>query len=272
MSEVTNIILSLNIVYLLISIAFVPILYAIRTYRWKIMLNSIGVEQPFIKLYYAMVAGICYGLLTPGKAGELCRTYYISGNRSETLTTIMVEKIMDVAILIILCTLTIPIFFNEYPTFKYLLAICFLAVVLGTLSAINRKFVNFFGYFFKIREDSKETYMISFKKLLSNRSLLLSSGLIGLGFYFVAYISAIFLLKSMGIAPLAVVSLPIIILMGNIPVTISGLGLRESVGAVCFVLLGIEGAYGVSFSLLEFLIFSVLAGLIGYILVIRGEL
>ena len=87
-------------------------------------------------------------------------------------------------------------------------------------------------------------------------------------YYLIAYISAFFLLLALDANTLAVISLPLIVLMGNIPITISGLGLRESVATILFILLGEEGAYGFSFSILIFLTFTLLPGVLGYFLVI----
>jgi hypothetical protein len=64
--------------------------------------------------------------------------------------------------------------------------------------------------------------------------------------------------------------LPIVVLMGNIPITISGLGLRESIGSLCFVLLGESAANGFVFSLLLFIFITVIPAIFGYVIIMIG--
>ena len=91
-------------------------------------------------------------------------------------------------------------------------------------------------------------------------------------YYTLSYVIGYLILLSLNIDTFAVITLPIIVLIGNMPITISGLGLRESVAALCFVLLGIDGMYGFSFSLIQFGIITLIPGLVGYGLFIKSGL
>jgi glycosyltransferase 2 family protein len=271
-SEILEIMFSINIYYFIISLAFVPVMYALRTYRWKIFLESLAIHRSFLNLYKNLIIGLFYGLLTPGKVGEVCRANYMREDRSAVISTICVEKITDISILVILCAISIYIFFKSDIYFLYTLLICFLILIAMSIALINKKLINFISNLLKIDQTSRDSYLNGLKTLSTDKNALMQSTVIGFFYYIIAYISSFFLILSMDVDPIAVASYPIITLMGNIPLTISGVGLRESVGGVCFVLLGLEGAYGVTFSLLMFLIYVLVPGLLGYILIINNDL
>jgi uncharacterized membrane protein YbhN (UPF0104 family) len=105
--------------------------------------------------------------------------------------------------------------------------------------------------------------------LFKHRPLMGGVLLITASYYAINYIIGYFILLALNVDVIAVITIPIIILIGNVPITISGLGLRESVGAVCFTLLGGEGTYGFSFSLILFGIITLIPGLAGYILAMK---
>lgn len=264
LTEVITILSSVNRIYLVISIALVPVLYLIRTIRWSILLRSIGMNKPMFVIFRVMMIGTFYGLITPGKVGELGRAYHLAEKKSATISTILMEKIIDIMILVALNILTVIIFFNNYDAFKYSILICALGILIFTLAMTNKKLIFLFAKPFGTKEKDVNLCTDSFLMLLNDRSAIFKSTLLAVVYYLVNYVFAYFLLISLNINPLAVIALPIIILMGNVPITISGLGLRDSVSAVCFVLLGKSGADGISFSILIFITMILLPGIFGY--------
>ena len=118
LSDVAGILLSLNIYYYIISVLIVPILYIIRTIRWEILLESMDIRNPFANLFKILIIGVFYGLITPGKVGELGRAYHLNGQKTKIVPTIIIEKITDIFSLIMLSVLTIILFFNDYSDFN----------------------------------------------------------------------------------------------------------------------------------------------------------
>lgn len=267
--EVISIFSSANIIFLAISMFFVLLLYLIRTYRWEILLNSIGVHRSFVDLFKVLMIGTFYGLFTPGKVGELGRAYHLAEKKSATISTILVEKLIDIVVLIVASILTINIFFYDYKFFKYFILACAIGTLAFSLAMMNKRFISMCAKPLKIKEDDVSLYVYSFLLLLKDRQAIYKTTLLAIVYYLVAYIFAYFLLLSLNIGSLGIIALPIIILMGNVPVTISGVGVRESVGAACFVMLGMSSAEGLSFSMLLFLSMILLPGIFGYLMVIR---
>ena len=268
LSDVIDILSSLRLSYFVIALMSVPVLYIIRTYKWCILLGSIKIKKPFGNLFEIVLMGVFYGLLTPGKVGEIGRAYHLEEKKSETIPTILMEKIIDIFILVILSLLTVILFFYDCSAFWYILLSLIVLLILAILLLSNKKFILLISKPFKIEGESVDIYINKFSKLINDKRAMSKVTLLTICYYLIAYISAFFLLLALDANTLAVISLPLIVLMGNIPITISGLGLRESVATILFILLGEEGAYGFSFSILIFLTFTLLPGVFGYFLVI----
>ncbi len=116
--EILSIIYSLNLFYLIGAVILVPVLYVIRTVRWNIFLNSVGITLPFFQSLKILLIGNFYGLVTPGKVGELGRAYHLNEKKVLTIPTIIMEKMTDIFTLILLSLHTI-IFYFQKKTFMH---------------------------------------------------------------------------------------------------------------------------------------------------------
>jgi uncharacterized membrane protein YbhN (UPF0104 family) len=147
--------------------------------------------------------------------------------------------------------------------------VCGIATILGILLLINKKIMVFLTGFLNIDQDSCEQFIENFRGLLHDYSLVGYSFLISLFYYLVAYLIGYFVILSGGFDPIVLITLPIIVLIGNIPITLSGLGLRESIGSIAFVYLGETAANGFVFSFTLFVLISLIPGLCGYFLTMK---
>jgi len=110
---VYDVMIKSNIFLILTSIFFVPVLYLIRVMKWDALLRSAGIHENFFKLFRIMLIGIFYGMITPGKAGEVARAYYLDSDKSVTIPTIIWDRVIDFFVLIILCLLSILFLFKD---------------------------------------------------------------------------------------------------------------------------------------------------------------
>ncbi len=255
--------------YFIIAVSFVPILYILRTYRWKLYLQHLGVDTHFPKLLKTLMIGQFYGLVTPGKLGEFGRVYHLHASKAVTIPTVIAEKIVDLFVLSVLGLITVFIFFPSQGVMVGLLLVFLCVLIIGAGILTNRKAIDYVVKRFGVTEEEVETYIASIRSLFKHRPLMGGVLLITASYYAINYIIGYFILLALNVDVIAVITIPIIILIGNVPITISGLGLRESVGAVCFTLLGGEGTYGFSFSLILFGIITLIPGLAGYILAMK---
>jgi hypothetical protein len=83
--EIIQIFLSLNIFYLIGALFLVLVLYMIRTLRWNLFLRSFSITLPFLQSFKILLIGTFYGLVTPGKIGEVGRAYHMDEKKVLTV-------------------------------------------------------------------------------------------------------------------------------------------------------------------------------------------
>jgi len=267
--NIDNTLTNAKLSLLMLSMLLTPLLYLIRAIKWNLLLKCNGINEKFSKVFIALVIGVFYGILTPGKTGELMRVFYIPHEKSKALPTILWEKLTDIFALILLSILSIIIFFNN-SILIYSIFLLLFVVVIGIFFIMNERIVNFVFNLLSISKESKGNYLEGMYKILYNKGVMFRAFTLTLLYYTVALIVGAVVLRALDpdINILLTFSLPILILLGNLPITISGLGLREFVAVLCFNVLGEETSIGFLFSILLFSIIIVIPGIVGYILMI----
>lgn len=90
-----------NPVILLLYVVAIAVLLTVLTWRWDVILRSRGIKVPFSKLYIYRIIGVSINFLTPGPrvGGEPTQASLLTKHDidfTEGLTTIMIDKIIDV--------------------------------------------------------------------------------------------------------------------------------------------------------------------------------
>jgi len=271
--EVVSVLFDANILLLLISISLVPAAYVIKAVKWNILLRHVRIQMNFLTILKVILIGTFYGMLTPGRVGEIARSYYLEHKKSITTPTILWDRLTDVFALILLSFFSfLFLFSNNMILIELILALICLFVMIIFL-IINPKIISFFTKLIKLPEESKDSYLDTMRAILSSKKVLFKVFIWSLCYYLIISILALIALKALdfNINMLLFFAVPMLILVGNLPITISGLGLRELVSVLCFTALGEEASVGFSFSILVFIITMVIPGIIGgcYILTMR---
>jgi len=269
--EITSTMLSLNLFYLAFAAILVPVLLVLRTLRWNqyLIINEINI--PFLEAFRVLLIGNFYGLITPGHLGEIGRAFHLEEKKTITLPTIILEKSVDICTLIVLSSLTIFLVFPENTVLIYLILICCIAAPLGFFLLTKKELLIPLTGLAGIDKNDCELFSDAIWSMVNNYSLISLSFLISLIYYAIAYLISYIVAIAAGFNPLVCITLPIIVLMGNIPLTIAGLGLRESVGSILFMYLGESAADGIVFAFVLFILISVMPAFLGYILAMMGE-
>jgi len=247
--------------------------YGGRALRWLYLLRLGGVALRGAEAYRLTLLGIFYGMLTPGRVGELGRAFHLGLPAARTLPSVIWDRLADILLLELL---SLPAFVvlragpGGGAGYGMLLA-AYLAVVLvtvvamavldspGALTRLARAVPRAAGAIAGWRQSA--TGML--------RSRAFARGLAaGLFFYALNFAGAVLLLDRLAPGHPRTLALlfPLIILLGNLPVAFGGLGLREQVSAAAFGRLGASAAVGPVFSLLWFLVVTVIPALIGLVL------
>jgi len=269
--KVYDVMINSNISLLLVSTFFVPILYSIRVLKWNALLCSVGIQHNFFKLFRVLLIGTFYGMITPGKAGEIMRAYYLDSEKSITIPTIIWDRVIDLFVLIILCILSILFLFHDNNLF---LAAVFSFLILIVTSAVflNKKIIYFLLSLINLNISTSKKFIDTIHIIKSDIRILSKIVILSLCYYIVNIIIAVILLRALNNEVNTYVAFTwlIIVLIGNIPITISGLGLREYIAIMSFKALGENAEIGFSFSTLLFLMITLFPGLIGYLFIFKS--
>ena len=272
LKEVVNLFLTIPFSVLAILFLLTFIIFLIKAIKWGILLKSININIKLIEIFKIVLIGIFYGMITPAKIGDFLKCYHIDYSKSDVIPTILWDRIIDIAVLILLSILSVFLFFRDWTIIHvvFLLTVTFVSII---ILITNQKTIAFFTNLLKIPEGTRKKFIENMIKIRGNKKAILMVFAWTLCFYIVLMIISICILRSFDprMELSIVFFVPVIILVANIPVTISGLGLREYAAILCFTTVNQPTAIGFAFSLTLFTITSLFPGIIGYILHLNYE-
>ena len=236
-----------------------PIVVLLGVYKWKLLVNGSGFKATWKSFATSYLGGMGIGLFTPMRVGELSRIFFLSGNREVLLGAALLDKAIDLQILIFLSTIGCLLVFGMK-----------MAVIFGGSSILLLSIILFPTLYNPVK---KKILLLPFKEKLqrlfvsienlphSVKYLCLLIRLFVGGINVVQY--GLLLNAFEPVSFLVVFSvLPIIVLISNFPITIGGLGLREGVAALMLTSFGVSPAIAVRSSFLLFWINNLLPGAI----------
>ena len=157
--EVMELVSQASIFWVLIFIASFMLGHYVRTFRWKVILNSVKPDTKMNNLFGALMIGYGVNCVTP-KLGEVTRAIMIGKyenlSRSSMFGTVIVERVIDIIALGSAVLISAFIWSsNLYETFPWLEAALYIsAIILFTVLLmiyLSIKFrEKFYGYILKI--------------------------------------------------------------------------------------------------------------------------
>jgi len=241
--------------------------YWARALRWSLLLRHAAIEVPPLESYRLTLVGVLYGLVTPGRIGELGRVLHLRWPRARTLPSALWDRLSDVLLLELL---SLPAFavLSLHRTALFWIFLAVVALTLGLVATLNsrrllaaaiRRFPRL-GPRLEIWREGAAGVVGSGRFGLS-----LAAGLV---FYALNFTGALLLLRSLAPGSSAAFTLvfPVLILLGNVPISFGGLGVREQVAAMTFTQLGAAPAVGPVFSLVWFSLATLAPAVAGAVL------
>ena len=146
--------------------------YFFRILRWSIMLSAAGSRTNFATAIAPFLGSIGLNNLLPLRLGDLVRAVVfpcaMGVSRSSSIATIILERLIDVTILLLCFTLGL-IFVPSVISHNFKDSIIFLIIVVCVLLIASLFFSRFFCELFKkFTQNSKNINVIKFNSLLSN--------------------------------------------------------------------------------------------------------
>ena len=237
----------------------------ISTLRWKLLLPGVlGIR----KLFSLYMIGAFFNMLLPGIiGGDAIKGFYLykaTGKGALTLASIFMDRYLGFVVLIAICAIAFPFGYTylQGSRVEWLLPAIVVSFIIASLLTFGLRLgrrikliSQFYDYFHAYRNQKEiigKTLLLSvfiqFSGIFSVYILTLG---IGQHIPFLAYL----------------IFLPLIILFSTLPISISGLGVREGAFVLFLGLIGIKPEVATAISLSWFVTMSAgsLLGLIEYI-------
>jgi uncharacterized protein (TIRG00374 family) len=254
-----------------------PLNIHIKVVRWQLLLRTRGIRFPTGRAWLSFLTSAYVAMLTPGRVGDVLRVQYLRHDAdvpySEGLASIVMDR---------LCDLYVLAGFVAFAAVRYAHAIagqlayltwgCVAAVVLGPLvlfiPGIAERVLG--ALYKRIGRDPEGKGLGRFLEAVrANVGWPLAITVpVTAATFLVNYVQGSMIAHAMGI-DLSFVDvmclLAIASLLGLLPISVSGVGVREAFFAILFPTLGQTREVGVTFGLLVFAVIYVAITLMGFI-------
>ncbi|UCE78362.1 MAG: flippase-like domain-containing protein [Nitrospiraceae bacterium] len=254
--QILSVIRSINPVYFLSASLIYILAQLVSAFRWKLLLTEAFSIRRLFSLY---MIGAFFSSFLPGIiGGDAVKAYYLNKDAKKlslTLASIFMDRYIGYTALMIIGITSFPFALRYFGTSEsvWIIPVIFIAFVIGSFLffglRVGRRFkgvTDFYDYF-KRMKTKKDAVMKAF--LLSLIIQLLNFAMI--------IVLAFGLGKNIPILVLCVV-LPIVVTVTSIPISVSGLGVREGAFMILLGLIGVSPEVSTSLSLTWF--FSIFVG------------
>ncbi|MDD4955064.1 MAG: lysylphosphatidylglycerol synthase transmembrane domain-containing protein [Candidatus Omnitrophica bacterium] len=260
--------------YIFLSFLIYVLTFVISIFRWKFLLNSLGVKVRSRDAFYSTFSGLFFNLIFPSfVAGDIFRGFSISthhGEAKKVASSVLMDRFSGAIALLLVAFFSYIFgrrFFREAEVALSLFILClllgvvscvifsktvfsFLIKILGNRQNLKNKITEFHDHLYFFRKNPsvffKSMYFSMPIQLLTPIMFFVGSKAFGL------HVSMLYFF----------ILVPIIMMIALIPITIAGAGTREAASVYFFSLINVGKAVGLGLSLLN-LAFTIFAGLLG---------
>jgi uncharacterized protein (TIRG00374 family) len=249
----------------------------LKTLRWKNLMYRQDIRYPIGKAYLAYFGGIFIGFFTPGRLGEFIKAIHINQDCrvsvGRALSSVLADRLFDLYALLLVggvALTTLALSVNGVITViaSALLLVMPLGLFLhNTTFDWLRKISQRLGYWGRklVEPDNWLSELRQGLRQLSWMGVLVAVALTILAysvFFGQCYLLALALRIPVGVVPICyAVALGSLVTL--LPISIAGLGTRETTIIMYLDTAGVRAEAALSFSLLVFLTFYVAGGLMG---------
>lgn len=232
--------------FIIISIILIDL--TLTAINLKILLIPLKENIKFKKLYIAYLRSWAVGLLIPGKVGESSLVYFLKNDiePNKTLSIFLLDKLITFLVLGLFASIGIFFFFGIQKAILTLASIILILII--SLLLIKSKtirniiikilrnkasiFKGFNSTFQEYIKNNKKYLFIDFIITIIQWSTAIIPGYIFIKYYFEQNVSFFQVLSISSIGTLS----------GLIPISINGIGVRESINIILFNQLGVDSS------------------------------
>ena len=239
------------------SLIIILLLSAIGLYvqfkRWKYLVERYSVHFNFSDLLPSFFAGYTFRLLIPGGHAEFSKIFLLPGKKRGKVLAFGMEKFAQALIKILALLIVLPLTFPDYKVYSFFMIVLliigyFLFPRIPILKNLQEKDVN---YHRVIGMNILFAFWIFIIMGLQYYLLLNQVDMISLS---ATYHTSVYLWSA-----------------GMVPISVSGLGVREGLAVYFFKFYGVSAAHAVATSLFLFTINTIAPALIGAFYIYRNR-
>ncbi|MFH1655846.1 MAG: lysylphosphatidylglycerol synthase transmembrane domain-containing protein [Candidatus Omnitrophota bacterium] len=276
-NKMISIIKEIDLFYFSIAIILFVFNYYLGIVRWHVLLRGIGTRIPFSRVALSYLMGLAVNLFVPSTVGgDLARgidlSIYSSSSKPKIMATVILDRMCGFIAVVVIALFSIILGYKLVSDKAVLitlgiLALMLLLVILILFSKTVLKL--FLRIFHKIK--TVQNGLIRFNEAMSffrskSQIKTLMLGL-SLGFLIQLIVVILFYFVAMSLRLdikiiYFFIFIPIVSAISMIPLTIGGLGLRDTSAVFFFTRVGLSASGAFALSLIGFL-FIMLAGVIG---------
>jgi len=252
----------------------VPIVH-LKVERWRGLLAARGYHYPLGRTYAAVLSSLYLGMVTPGRVGDVLRIQYVRQERdvpyAEGLATTLMDRFCDLyflAAVVALGTVHFASALNSELVYVSWIAVA-IAVLAPSLLLLKGPAELLVRALRRLTErwHTSLSLLLEALRALFGKALLIAIPLTVAAFA-IGYAQGWVVAGALGIelSYLDVASLlAMTSLLGLMPISVSGVGVRELFLALVFPALGLAAAQGVAFGLMMFVCNNLAIVLAGFI-------
>ena len=238
--QASDIIHQINPLYMAFALANIVVLIGLKSWRWKSILTGQGIHLSFGKAFEYYACSIFLGVATPGRIGELGRAFFLSQSGKSSLPqgvfSVIADRLFDVYFFLLISLLGMAALDSftvntQLVWIGVIVALLFPAMVfLRNTFGLNRLFTAMLCKLTSVlRMDIAGSWRsdkpFAAKYIVYAAILSICSGAV---YFFQCYVIAKALALPFSYAEIAFI-ISITTLVSLLPITIMGLGTRESV-------------------------------------------
>ncbi len=228
--------------------------FLIDAFNFLLLLKALKVKIKYLKIFTYVLITAVFGALIPGKMGQFVMAYYLKKEKikmGKSLAIIIIDKIISLIVLISIAIFAIFSLFKDITNISIIIILLILILlIIFVISAKKIKQLIVGKLSYRFRDNLKglsNNFFILFKKhkkyLIINFILtVIKSFITGYQLYFYLHLNN----KTIELIKIVYVN-AITSLSTFIPITISGLGLREGTGIFLLKHLGIDSQLSIGF-------------------------
>jgi hypothetical protein len=250
----------------------------LKSYRWRYLLFLQGYRLSLRRAFQYYLSSIFLGVITPGRLGEFAKVYYLmtekrAGGGVAALSSVIIDRLMDLYLLLI----TSLIGFIVLPALNKFEWLGWGGILVSiTLPVILKRMINYPYFWNKVKKIFETKNLIELKsdninsiiRLVSFHKSLLWAGVMTVLSYALFFFQCYLIAISLCIPISYFLMIPVMALTNIaslIPISISGVGTRDS--ALIFILgqqgISLESSLALSIGIL--LVFYIGGGSLGFI-------